>query len=46
MSVARDSTALAEAGYVMALERIEAFREDSTDESFVVAEGAHNSPLL
>ena len=46
MSVARDSTALAEAGYVMALERIEAFREDTTDESFEVAEGAHDSPLF
>ena len=46
MSVARDSTALAEAGYVMALEGIEAFREDTTDESFEVAEGAHDSPLF
>jgi len=46
MSVARDSTALAEAGYVMALERIEAFREDTADEGFAIAEGAHDSPLL
>jgi len=46
MSVARDSTALAEAGYIMALDRIEAFREDTTDTGFEVAEGAHDSPLL
>jgi len=46
MSVARDSTALAEAGYVMTLERIEAFREEAAGEGFAIAEGAHNSPLL
>ena len=46
MSVARDSTTLAEAGYVMTLERIEAFREDTADEGFAIAEGAHDSPLL
>jgi hypothetical protein len=46
MSVASDSTALAEAGYVMALEHIEAFREDAAGEGFAIAEGAHDSPLL
>ena len=46
MNVATDTTALAEAGYVMQLERIEAYREDRESQEFTVAEGAHDSPLL
>jgi len=47
ISVAGDSTALAEAGYVMTLDRLELYQEpDDSEPSFPVAEGAHRSPLL
>lgn len=47
MSVAGDSTSLAEAGYVMSLKKLEPFREVSDGSSqFTTAQGAHQSPLL
>ena len=47
MSVAGDSTSLAEAGYVMTLDRLDAYRESAGDEGeFEQVEGAHRSPLL
>ena len=48
MSVANQTTSLAEAGYVMTLNRIKAYREDAgaTTLTFVQAKGAHDSPLL
>jgi hypothetical protein len=48
MSVANDSTDLAEAGYVMTLDRLAPFkdRSDGSGTTFEKAEGAHESPLL
>lgn len=48
MSVANDTTDLAEAGYVMTLERLAPFRDrkDGSETTFEKAEGAHESPLL
>ena len=48
MNVANQTTSLAEAGYVMTLNRIKAYREDAgaTTLTFVQAKGAHDSPLL
>ena len=47
ISVAGDSTSLAEAGYVMTLDRLDAYRESAGDEGeFEQVEGAHRSPLL
>lgn len=45
MSVVNDTTELAEAGYVMALDRIAPYQAAEED-SFTTAQGAHNSPLL
>ena len=48
ISVANEATSLADAGYVMALDRVRAYREEAgaTALTFVQAEGAHDSPLL
>lgn len=48
MSVAKDTTDLAEAGYIMTLDRIAPYREraNGPETAFERAEGAHESPLL
>lgn len=47
MSVAGDSTSLAEAGYVMSLNKLQPFQETTDSSSqFTTAQGAHQSPLL
>ena len=49
ISVAGDSTELAEAGYVMMLDRVAPFRaaaEEEGETHFTTAPGAHDSPLL
>ena len=49
ISVAGDSTELAEAGYVMMLDRVAPFRaaaEEEGETRFTTAPGAHDSPLL
>jgi len=45
LSVTAETTELAEAGYVLALDRIEPYRE-AAEAAFATAQGAHNSPVL